>query len=333
MLLPHSDQPADQPQRPLKKRSIAGVFHRTQYHVQEDDHHDPVGAADEPRDHASVPPAQCDPEYDPDYVSPSERASFPQPPDDFSEALKKEWFAMLKRDKEKIDNGVFLDSLCANPYLISTQAYDAFLFDWDTFHFDDLPLQWDNFRFDWEKLEDLHDKILSFAGLQVVCELDYERLLPDELRPPGMHGDPSSLMTKTYCFERSRASIEEHGPHDKLTVTFSECVNRTWWGFAKEAESRGVGWPLDPDAVSAAMDVKQTWSGVSKIVLRPIKPRHETQWSIELVLEGEDCQQVVTPSHLFTLETTTNKNTLERRLIEQLLLRHTWANFVHVYYI
>ena len=234
MLLPHSDQPADQPQRPLKKRSSAGVFHRTPYHVQEDDHHDPVGAADEPRDHASVPPAQCDPEYDPDYVSPSERASFPQPPDDFSEALKKEWFAMLKRDAErektKKMKGVFDTLQGINPYLISTQADDAFYFDCDTFRFD-----WDTFRFDWGELEDLHDKILSFTGLQVVCELDYERRLPDELRPPGMHGDPSPLMTKTYLFERSRARIEEHGPHDKLTVTFSECVDRTWWGFAKEA--------------------------------------------------------------------------------------------------
>ena len=220
MLLPHSDQPADQPQRPLKKRSIAGVFHRTPYHVQEDDHHDPVGAADEPRDHASVPPAQCDPEYDPDYVSPSERASFPQPPDDFSEALKKEWFAMLKRDAErektKKMKGVFDTLQGINPYLISTQADDAFYFDCYTFRFD-----WDTFRFDWGELEDLHDKILSFTGLQVVCELDYERRLPDELRPPGMHGDPSPLMTKTYLFERSRARIEEHGPHDKLTVTFS----------------------------------------------------------------------------------------------------------------
>jgi hypothetical protein len=179
----------------------------------------------------------------------------------------------------------------------------------------------------------MQDKILGLAGGRVVVyERKCERRLPDELRPPGMPGDPWPLMTQTYCFERPRQDILA-GPRDKLTVTFSECVNRTWWGFAKEAESRGVGWPLDPDAVSAAMDVKQTWSGVSKIVLRPIKPRHETQWSIELVLEGEDCQQVVTPSHLFTLETTTNKNTLERRLIEQLLLRHTWANFVHVYYI
>jgi hypothetical protein len=203
-----------------------------------------------------------------------------------------------------------------NPYLINTQAYDLISTD-----------------FDWEMLKDLHDKILSFAGLQVVCELDYERRLPDELRPQGMPGDPSLLMTKTYCFEQSRERIEEHGPHDNLTVTFNECLDRKWEGFDRYAKE---GWPLDPDAVSAAMDVKQTWSGVSKIVLRRIEPvisYEQTQWYFELLLEGETCQQVVMSLHLFDIESRTNQRTLSRRLTEQLQLKHTWTNFVHEYYI
>jgi len=123
--------------------------------------------------------------------------------------------------------------------------------------------------FDWQRLDlDMQDKILGHAGRRVVEERASEQPLPDELRPPSMPGDPWPETLQTYSFERSRDSI--FGP---LTVTFSECVNRSWWGFAREAGNRGVGWPLDKDAVCAAMDFKQTWSGVSKIRLRRLSAR------------------------------------------------------------
>ena len=96
-------------------------------------------------------------------------------------------------------------------------------------------------KFRWAELaNDMQDKILGLAGGRVVVyERKCERRLPDELRPPGMPGDPWPLMTQTYCFERPRQDILA-GPRDKLTVTFSECVDRTWGGFARAAGSRGV---------------------------------------------------------------------------------------------
>ena len=116
----------------------------------------------------------------------------------------------------------------------------------------------------WQSLnKDMQDEILGHAGKQVVEERDYEWPLPEELRLPI--GDPWTEMIQTYSFERSRERIFAlDGP---LTVTFSDCVNRSWWGFAREAGSRGEGWPLDKDAVCAAMDFRQTWTGVRKIRL------------------------------------------------------------------
>jgi hypothetical protein len=92
---------------------------------------------------------------------------------------------------------------------------------------------------DWQRLnKDMQDEILGHAGRRVVEERAYEWPLPEELRPPS--GDPWPEKLQTYSFERSRESIFALG--GPLTVTFSDCVNRSWWGFAREAGSR-VRWP------------------------------------------------------------------------------------------
>jgi len=135
-------------------------------------------------------------------------------------------------------------------------------------------------KFDWAELGrrniDIPDKILGFAGARLVRKRDDDRYLPEELLPQGMPESQYNhffkprqvdmIETETLVLERPRHDILSHGPHEKMKVTFSSCVDRNWWGFAKYAEA---GWPLDVDAVCAAMDFKQTVTDVIAIRLVP----------------------------------------------------------------
>jgi hypothetical protein len=158
--------------------------------------------------------------------------------------------------------------------------------------------QWNEYlvetgQFDWAKLKqdnkDLTDKILGFAGARLVLEYDEFRYLPDDVLPHGLTDIVFSWSrlskhvntTTRLVLERPRHDILSHGPHEKMTVTFSSCVDRNWWGFARYAED---GWPLDREAVCAAMDFKQTFTDVIKIRLVPRNdPYMILAWHVEVV--------------------------------------------------
>jgi hypothetical protein len=184
----------------------------------------------------------------------------------------------------------------------------------------------------WQRLNnDVQDEILGHAGRRVVEEYaKHERPLPEELGDP--FEDPWPETIQTYSFERSRESIFALG--GPLTVTFSDCVNRSWSGFAREAGSGGEDWPLDKDAVCAAMDFKQSWTGVSKIRM-PVEnwaSIFSTNYLFRFVRQGEDGQEeIVSASHLFKICGTGYKIALARKLTEDLHLRHAVVNGVDEY--
>jgi hypothetical protein len=132
----------------------------------------------------------------------------------------------------------------ANPYLI-TRNFKTAVFPWPQLL---------------EHGEDLADKILGLCHSKIFAYRVNQRRCPEAVRPPQL---PSYLSTNQILeVERSRAEITGHGPHDKLTVTFSDIVTRGH-GFgldryAAEAELEGL--PFDEDAICAAMDYKQTWT-------------------------------------------------------------------------
>jgi len=149
-------------------------------------------------------------------------------------------------------------------------------------------------RFDWAKLvdrnEDVTDKILSFAGARIVRKKAHFRHLPEECLPPGMpflEYNRSTLSKNVDAFatlvlERPRHKNLRHT--STMTVTFSDCVDRAWFGFAQFEE---FGWPLDRHAVCAAMDFKQTFADVIKIRLVP--RNHEyfaLAWHVEVVRQN-----------------------------------------------
>lgn len=173
--------------------------------------------------------------------------------------------------------------------------------------------------------------------MRVVEVRESERILPDSLRPPQMpsdRGTPWPQTTLTYSFERRhREDTLAPGP---LTVTFSDCVDRGWWGFAKYAQE---GWPLDRDAVCVAMDFEQTWSGISKIRL-PIgdtwgqegEPGYQVGYRLEFVRRGEDGRdEIVSANRMFWLHGHRLKEVLGRRFTEELLLKHTVVDGVDEY--
>jgi len=159
-------------------------------------------------------------------------------------------------------------------------------------------------QFDWKGLgdsnPDMQDKILSFAGALLVRKRDDQRYLPEELLPQGMPESEYPHLFRprqvdaieTLVLERPRHRILRHGRDEKMTVTFSSCVDRNWWGFATYAEA---GWPLDRDAICAPMDFKQTVTSVIKIRLVP-KPSEflaANVWHVDVVRQGEDGEDLV----------------------------------------
>ena len=121
-------------------------------------------------------------------------------------------------------------------------------------------------------------------------------------------------------FERPREAILEMAS-GLLTVTFSDCVDRTWPGFARYA---ALGLTLDPDAVCAAMDFRQTWTAVRKIRLRLVgadatDPLHVYWFQVVWQREGDCRDEILSASYLFEIRPA-HKDTLARRFVEELKL-------------
>jgi hypothetical protein len=191
--------------------------------------------------------------------------------------------------------------------------------------------------FDWPELKDyLKDKILGHATRRVVAVRPNERRLPNEVRPCNMPADREHPWPETiqkFVFELSRQAILEMAG-GQLTITFSNCVNRTWWDFAKLAEE---GWLLDPDAVCAAMDFEQTWSGVTKIRLWRVVSLGSIQLcdEFEFVRPGEEGRdEILTPDPMFRVYCVPRyelNEGLEHRFTEELRLRHAVVDGVDEY--
>jgi len=185
---------------------------------------------------------------------------------------------------------------CANPYLctgVKGQSSD--------------PNTWS------ELPEDLQDKILRRAGTCFVYRCRSERRVPEELWPRQAHRDWRPVWAETLqqiVIERSRQSILGHGPGDTLSVRFSDCVDRHWWGFSRP------GRRFNKDAVCAAMDQGKTWRGVCKIRLRG-----SDVFCFELVRQdaaGRERSKVIESVHI---DSVAEKEALARRLVEELHLR------------
>jgi hypothetical protein len=221
----------------------------------------------------------------------------------------------------------------ANPYFISSAPMSAF-----------TPPHWISTDFNWgdkEDNKDIKDKILGFASARLVRKCDSWRYLPEELLPQGMDEDSATRCAhlcpetiQTLIIERPRHDILSHGPGDKLTVTFSNCVDRDWWGFDKYAKE---GWPLDKDAVCADMDLKQTVTDVTKILLPHIHGQHlaADEWHVEVVRQGEDGEDIVRIGKDsekividYKLHDRQERWAFERRLREKLHLRHLFVDGV-----
>jgi hypothetical protein len=238
----------------------------------------------------------------------------------------------------------------ANPYLITTNLTTA-VFPWDRLL---------------EREEAIADKILGLCGSRVFAYRWNDRRCPETLRPRKMQ---FYVPTKQILeIERSRADIEGHGPKDKLTVTFSDVVQRGRFFLehlvaqadeddsssddsssddsssddsSSDASSSDRPPHLDVNAIcaaiSAAMDYKQTWTDVSKIRLvrgRAYLDDQCTRCYVELVRQGTDGEETVRIEHGFSLTVLpgdTSMLVLARRLREELHLRHAFVDGVDEY--
>jgi hypothetical protein len=158
--------------------------------------------------------------------------------------------------------------------------------------------------------------------------------LPDELRPPRMpaHKQYWPIYEQKLVIERSRRSIRGHGPRDSLTVTFSEGLDRRLNAFHFQyAEEQG--WPYDQEAVFAATDHTQTWTGGQKIRLTSGQWEANTMNEMLLVicpLQGAHGEEIVMISDRFRLGNGL-KQQLAQRLTEGLQLRHAVVGGVDEY--
>ena len=161
------------------------------------------------------------------------------------------------------------------------------------------------------------------ASISVVEEVRSTRRLYDHLRPPEMlqeFGNPWPPVIKTFGFVRHR---EIDKPHELalLTVTFNDCVDRTWEGFHRYAEQ---GWTIDPDAVCAGMEFRQEWTAVTKIRLRLVSGQDPWQcYWVQLFRqrEGDKKEEIKDASWLFEIRPQL-KETLARRFVDELKLTH-----------
>jgi len=174
------------------------------------------------------------------------------------------------------------------------------------------------------------------ASISVVEEVRSTRRLYDHLRPPEMlqeFGNPWPPVIKTFGFVRTikgRSSTfgfvrhrEIDKPHELalLTVTFNDCVDRTWEGFHRYAEQ---GWTIDPDAVCAGMEFRQEWTAVTKIRLRLVSGQDPWQcYWVRLFRqrEGDKKEEIKDASWLFEIRPQLTE-TLARRFVDELKLTH-----------
>jgi len=180
----------------------------------------------------------------------------------------------------------------------------------------------------WSELpEDLQDKILRKAGSRFVYEFGTERKVPLELRPPRDAADDIerwASTTQRLVISRSRHAIEGHGPRDVLTVSFSDCVDKDWWGFDTNRDRFGyLGY--DMDAVCRAMDIRRTWTGVFKIRLvfddQLLDYYESSTYGIVLTRRGGDGREEVVHVPGFGLHSRENVEAFARRLEAELHLR------------
>ena len=199
-----------------------------------------------------------------------------------------------------------------------------------------------------EKAPGIAHKILSISSSRVLAYRSHERRSHEAQKLlPKM---PIALDTEQILeIERSRDEIEGHCPQDTLTVTFSDVVRRgSLWldseveeaieNNSSDDESSWDDLPLDANAIcakiSAEMDLKQTWTDVSKIRLVPSTAYDRTTCYVELVRPGEDGEETVRVQHGFLLSDRpkyTSMLTLMSKLSEKLLLRCTKVDGVYEY--
>jgi hypothetical protein len=197
-----------------------------------------------------------------------------------------------------------------NPYVVRTGVFDLF------------GLK--------DKNPDMTDRILGLAGLRIELTWQKQRRLPDCLRPPGMPEEREChlLTRQTFVIERSRSNIRGHGPCDRLTVTFSELVNRHDYGFQYAEEK---GWPFNKEAVFAAMDHTQTWTEVKTIRLIPKQGQYSTSYHMQLVRRGDHSEEIVTIPRFQLSFTQYLKEHMARRLTQGLQLHHAVIGGVDEY--
>ena len=216
----------------------------------------------------------------------------------------------------------------ANPYIVTNVGWEKSVPNVvsavsNRYHHTSAP-------FDWPKLKHyLKEKILGLAFRRVVEERHNERRLPDHLRPPEIQHEPEQRYAKPWpetiqklVFERPREDILEMAG-GLLTVTFHDCVDRTWRGFARYA---ALGLTLDPDAVCAAINFRQTWTAVRKIRLRLVgnnatDPLRVYWFQVVRQREGDGQDEIINASWLFEIRPA-RKDALERRFVEELKLTH-----------
>lgn len=186
--------------------------------------------------------------------------------------------------------------------------------------------------FDWVLLKnenpDVTDKILGQAGLRIEYTwLNQTRRLPAHLRPAGMPAEHEYWPTfiQKLVIDRSRYSIEGHGPCDSLTVTFSERVDRRDY-FLQYAEEQG--WLIDKEAIFNALDYTQTWTNVKKIRLLPEGGGYNIRYHMQLVQRDKEIVNIPESKLSCTAHL---KDMIAHRLTEGLQLRHAVVGGVHEY--
>jgi hypothetical protein len=85
-----------------------------------------------------------------------------------------------------------------------------------------------------------------------------------------------------------------------------------------------LGLTLDPDVVCAAMDFRQTWTAVRKILLRLVgadatDPLRVYWFQVVRQREGDCRDEILSASYLFEIRPA-RKDTLARRFVEELKL-------------
>jgi hypothetical protein len=172
----------------------------------------------------------------------------------------------------------------------------------------------------WEDMlnADVRRTILSHADRRVEYEESGSQALPAELVPaknfalynatrqanhnPAEKGPPDFDIdtTQTRVFARER-----HGILGPLTVSFSDCVDRQWWGFKSDGDGEHGTLALsqeNQELIRAALDYNAEWTGITKIRL-PLEryvnsaEEHHRLYRYEFVREAQNGHQhtVITP--------------------------------------